>query len=145
MAIKELRRLHDVVTQHLRALKSMEYDPSGPFITSILELKLDTTTLFEWQKHSQSQTEVPHYQDLLTFIDLRAQASGGSTTSGIKRVKNKLTPSKKTPTPGRSVASFASNHYTVSSPCVLCQNEKYPLYVCPKFKPLLHDNICFER
>ena len=49
---KELRRLHDIVTQHLRALKSMEYDPSGPFITSVLELKLDTTTLFEWQKQS---------------------------------------------------------------------------------------------
>ena len=30
---KELRRLHDVVQQHLRALKAMDYEPSGPFIT----------------------------------------------------------------------------------------------------------------
>jgi hypothetical protein len=87
---KEPRRLHDVVTQHLRALKLMEY---GPFITSILKLKLDTTTLFEWQKYSQSQTEVAHYQDLLTLIDLRAHASGGSATAGIKRVKNEPLPS----------------------------------------------------
>ena len=36
---KELRRLHDIVQQHLRALKTMDYEPSGPFITSILELK----------------------------------------------------------------------------------------------------------
>ena len=49
---KELRNLHDRVHQHLRALKAMDYKPSGPFITSILELKLDTTTMFEWQKHS---------------------------------------------------------------------------------------------
>ena len=46
---KELRRLHDVVQQHLRAL---DYKPSGPFITSVLELKLDVNTMFEWQKHS---------------------------------------------------------------------------------------------
>ena len=138
---KELRRLHDIVTQHLRALKSMEYDPSGPFITSILELKLDTTTLFEWQKHSQSKAEVPHYQELLTFIDLRAQASEGSATAtaASKRVRNEPAPPKRTPATGRSVASFASNHDTVSSPCILCQNEKHPLYVCPKFKPLSHD------
>ena len=107
----------------------MEYDPSGPFITSILELKLDTTTLFEWQKHSQSKAEVPHYQELLTFIDLRAQASEGSATAASKRVRNEPAPSKKTPATGRPVASFASNHDTVSSPCVLCQNEKHPLYV----------------
>ena len=98
---KDLRRLHDIVTQHLRALKSMEYDLSGPFITSILELKLDTTTLFEWQKHSQSKAQVPHYQELLTFIDLRAQASEGSATAASKRVKNEPGPSKKTPATGQ--------------------------------------------
>ena len=37
---REIRKLHDTVLQHLRALKSMGYDPSGPFITSALELKL---------------------------------------------------------------------------------------------------------
>ena len=48
----------------------MGYDPSAPFITSAIELKLDETTLFEWQSCS-----VPHYQDLLDFINLRAQAT----------------------------------------------------------------------
>ena len=47
---KELRKLYDMVQQHLRALKAMDYKPSGPFITSILELKLDVDTMFEWQK-----------------------------------------------------------------------------------------------
>ena len=46
----ELQRLHNTVQQHLRALKAMNYKP---FITSILELKLDTNTMFEWQKFSQ--------------------------------------------------------------------------------------------
>jgi len=69
---KELRRLHDTIQQHLRALKSMKCEPSASFLTSVIELKL---AMFEWQKHSQGQTEVPHYGDLLEFIDLRVQAS----------------------------------------------------------------------
>ena len=53
----ELRSLHDTLQQHLRALT---------FITSIIELKLDATTLFEWQKHTQEKVDdVPPYQDLL--------------------------------------------------------------------------------
>ena len=47
----ELRRLHNVhvATSNLRALKAIDYEPSGPFVTSMLELKLDPTTMFEWQ------------------------------------------------------------------------------------------------
>ena len=82
---KELRRLHDAVQQHLRALRSMGYEPSGPFITSVLELKLDTNTMFEWQKHSQDCVDVPHYQELLNFIDLRAQASESSVSNTSKK------------------------------------------------------------
>ncbi len=55
---KELRRLHDTVQQHLRALKAMDQDPSGAFITSMMELKLDQTTMFEWQKTSQATKEI---------------------------------------------------------------------------------------
>ena len=44
---KELRSLHDMLQQHLRALKSMKLEPDLSFITSIIELKLDATTLFE--------------------------------------------------------------------------------------------------
>ena len=68
----EIRRLHDTVQQHLRALKSMGCEPSGPFITSILELKLDSNTSFEWQKFSQELLDLPHYGKLLEFLNLRA-------------------------------------------------------------------------
>ena len=49
---RELRRLHETVQQHLQALKAMDYEPPGPFVTSMLELKLDTNTMFERQMHS---------------------------------------------------------------------------------------------
>ena len=40
----EIWKLHDTVQQHLRALRSMDYKPSGAFLTSFLQLKLDSTT-----------------------------------------------------------------------------------------------------
>ena len=40
----------------------------------MIELKLDVDTLFEWQKHSQESTDVPTYEDLFSFNDVRVQA-----------------------------------------------------------------------
>ena len=86
---KELRKLQDTVQHHLRALKAMHYEPSGPFITSVLDLKLDVHTIFEWQKHNQSLATLPHYQELLEFINLRAQALETSVRKhSLQRVKS---------------------------------------------------------
>ena len=130
---KELRRLHDTVQQHLRALKVMEAEPNGAFITSIIELKLDVDTMFEWQRHSQDKTEeVPPYQDILEFLDLRAQASETSLPSVGKRLPkldHKVPP---------TIPSFPANPKTVGR-CVVCTTEKHPLYGCHRFKALPHD------
>ena len=45
------------------------------FVTSVLDTKLDQTTMFEWQKHSQGSKEVPDYLELLEFLDLQARAT----------------------------------------------------------------------
>ena len=43
---------------------------------SVLELKLDASMMFEWQEHSsQDSAEVLHFNDLLEFLNMRAQAS----------------------------------------------------------------------
>jgi hypothetical protein len=111
---KELRRLHDTVLQHLRALKSMKCEPSGPFLTSVIELKLDTDTMFEWQKYSQAMTDIPHYNDLLGFIDLRAQASETSLSTPNKRSDYRKPP-------GNTVALFSANPDPTSNQCVACK------------------------
>ena len=72
---KELHKLYYTIQQHTQALKAMDCEPLGLFLTSVIELKLDTKTVFEWQKHSQDASSMPHYLDLLEFINLRAQAS----------------------------------------------------------------------
>jgi hypothetical protein len=136
---KELRKLHDTVQQHLRALKAMDYEPSGPFITSVLELKLDVDTMFEWQKHSQSSATVPHYQELLEFINLRAQTSETSVPKNRKSTKNEI----KRPhhMSSKPVASFATSTSASSDKYILCKTDKHPLYACPKFKVQTPDKM----
>ena len=136
---KELRRLHDVVQQHLRALKAMGDDVPGPFITSVLELKLDQNTLFEWQKHSSESATVPHYDDLLEFVNLRAQASESLVTPS----RGSATLTSKRPFSSKPVASFAASASdSISSPnCPVCRTEKHPLYVCSRFKIMSHEQM----
>ena len=132
---KELRRLHDTVQQHLRALTAMGYEPSGPFITSAIELKLDANTMFEWQKFSQAHTAVPHYQHILEFVHLCAQASETSITE-----EKRNTPSNRvnhrSRVPPSKISSFTSTPVTESDQCSLCKNEKHQLFACPQFKSL---------
>ncbi|XP_064396444.1 uncharacterized protein LOC135343372 [Halichondria panicea] len=122
---KEIRALHDIVTQHLRALKSLGHEPSQAFITSLLEMKLDSTTMFEWQKHSQEHSDVPNYQVLLDFLNLRAQAAEAASTEK-KRAS-------------RPVNSMFINATTHSDNCAACGQEKHQLYACSKFRSLSHD------
>ena len=135
---KELRRLHDTILQHLRALKTLGHEPSSTFITSVLELKLDQSTMFEWQKHSQESTDVPHYQKLLDFIDLRAQASEVSASDAVRKSKVDTYQVKKPYF--KSVVSHAG----IADPvplCVVCKSERHPLYICQKFKSFPHERM----
>ena len=128
---KELRRLHDVLQQHLRALDAAESEPLSQFVTSIIQLKLDSSTLFEWQKHTQSTTEVPTFERILEFIDLRARASE-ITTPTIRRTPKVENPTRK------AIASFVANSGPSSGHCVVCKSEKHPLYHCSRFKEMSH-------
>ena len=130
---KELRRLHDMVQQHLRALRAMDYEPSGTFITSVLELKLNTNTMFEWQKFSQYSPKVLHFWDLLEFVNIQAQTSLATTKKGAD-VDHRLKTSAK------QITSFAASASANSeSTCILCKTEKHPLFACHQFKAMSHD------
>ena len=130
---RELRRLHDVATPHLRALKPMDYEPSGPFITYILELKLDPTSMFEWQRHSQDSREVHHYTALLEFLDLRAHASENSISDTNQKCQAAAFPEKPT--------MKLSYHVIIGDTCVACKLSKHPLYTCRKFRSLPHGQM----
>ena len=137
---KELRHLHDVLQQHLRALKAMDKEPSASFITSLIEMKLDPDRMFEWQKASQAYSaDVPHYTKLLEFLNLRAQASESASPESRKSTRNDYPLTKKR-LPNRST-SFVANTSGTTSNCVLCKTERHPLYACTRFKAMSHDKM----
>ena len=128
----EIRQLHDTIQQHLRALKTMDYEPSGPFITSILELKLDASTNFKWQKSSQDIPGYHHYGKLLDFLDLREKASEASNNN-IKKNLSRIDDCSKRGV-NKQITSFAANTFNVSNPSYsLCETEKHSLLTCPQF------------
>ena len=126
---REVRRLQDVAATHLRPLKVMDYEPSGPFGTSIFQLKLDSTTMFEWQRHSHDSRVAPPYMDLLNFLDLRPRASENSI--GHTNRRRQRAPPEKTFTK-------QSYHVNVDETCVACKSGKHSLYTCKKFRSLPH-------
>ena len=122
---KELCSLHDTINQHLRALKAMDYDTSGPFITSILKLELNEDILFKWQRHSHESGKVSHYQDMLDFLDLTAQ----STESIEYKVDCRGNPSQ----------HRASYVMSIDNTCLTCKKGNHPLYTCQAFKLLPYE------
>ena len=77
---KELRQLHDIVSQHLRSLKNIKGDTFESFVSSRIETKLDQAPKFVWQQHTSERKDLPSINELLKFIDGRAQASETSTS-----------------------------------------------------------------
>ena len=133
---KELRTLHDTVVQHLRALKALGHEPSKEFITSLLELKLDSVTMFEWQRHSQEHIDVPDCDKLLEFIDLRAQATEATIVDKKPR-GNHPPPSNK----AKPIPAFAASTKEAEGSCIGCKGEKHPLYSCSKFRSMSHEEM----
>ena len=95
--------------------------------------------MFEWQKFSQDSCDVPHYQKLLEFLNLRAQASEASSEASSERKKGSRG-DRKNP-PGRHITSFAANATDQPDACVLCKTDRHPLYLCQQFKTLPHDKM----
>ena len=113
----------------MRAIKAIDYSP-WTFVTSVLESKLNWTTMFEWQKHNQGSKEVPDYLELLEFLDLRARAT--ENTNGEPERKHSFNP------PSKNTARPSYMAYTDET-CVACKKAIHSLYSCKSFKALLRE------
>ena len=124
---KELHRLHYVCSQHLWALKTMGFDPSGPFAGSLIKMKLKQSTMFEWQKHTQENLDVPHYTVILEFINLPARASKMVLHECPKHLSQTVPSNNSTPIRTTYVEKVDTT----------CGVGKHPFNVCRKLKFLL--------
>ena len=115
----------------------MDCEPSGPFITSVPELKLDSRTMFEWQRHSSTSTTIPHYDDLLSFVNLRAQAAEHS----VSIINKPVTPAEERRN-HRTLSSHTTNIKLLDTGvCVACKaTTPHQLYSCTKFRSMSHED-----
>ena len=117
------------------------------FITSVIELKLDVDTMFEWQKHSQSSSGPPCKTcSTLSIFRLKPLKTSLSVSSK-KQPKSDLPPTRKSFP--HSKASFAMNSDTSNGYCVLCPFERHPLYIPSmshndKHSTLKRHNLCMS-
>ena len=131
---EDLRHLHDVSSQPLRALATTKQNITESFITSMLEMKLDQGKMFEWQRHSQEPKDVPYYSALLEFHNLKAQAFENAVCESDH--KHRTSAAKKECYP--QTQSYKVN---VDDRCVVCKLGRHPLYACKKFRSLPHEQM----
>ena len=127
---KELRHLHDVINQHMRAITTMFGDSLEAFVTSLIESKLDQNTMFAWQDYSHESKKVPPYTALLEFLDRRARATENTVREG-ERKRSTTSSERRAP----SKPSYTAN---VEETCIACKTAKHPLYGCRAFKAFSH-------
>ena len=116
----------------------MGHEPSKTFLTSLLQLKLDQTTRFEWQRHNQSEVDVASYTNLLDFLDLRAQATQTLTpdqTQQKRTHKGNPIHQSRQPHQHASFTAGANSNYTI------CKSKNNPLYMSPTFIAMPRDKI----
>ena len=98
--------------------------------------------MFEWQKYSQKSENIPPYDDLLEFLNLRAQATESSLLEhSNRRMKHDTPQSRKNLAGGGPVLSYIAGAEFTPNKCVVCRSEKHPLYACSKFRGMPHDDM----
>ena len=126
---KEVRRVFDVVTLHVRALKAEDQDSFDTLLTVLVEAKLENSLKLEWMKYSNEYKLTPPYSELLKFLDTQAQHSESLMQPGRKQ----YTEQKPAFKPRTSYMAMTENR------CPLCKATRHPLYACRVFQRLSHD------
>ena len=121
---QELRRLHDLLSQHIRALKASEDCNIEIYLTVTIELKLDEGTRLRLTEYSSRCEKTPSCEELLEFLD--TQARHYESVSHSARSMPKST----------TKAAYTTRPENV---CVACIKENHPLNTCGRFQSMSRD------
>ncbi len=104
----------------------MDYEPSGPSITSARHFSSlnGRSSAMNWQK-------LPHYHKLLEFVNLRAPASEAPISETNKKIRSDVNSARRYTRPIATIAEPFVN-------CVVCNASRHPAYICPNFKAMTH-------
>lgn len=141
--LSDLRNLADNIQRNLRALKSLN-EPVESWDTLLLYIfgnKLDVYSKREWETSCVKQSSVT-CDDFLKFLTERCHVlekmdsykqipnqSNNSKTGFVKTNKG----SHSFVTFNENVTSDRSHHNSPNSNCLICKEERHPIYRCPKF------------
>ena len=99
---------------------------SGPFIISVLELRLDTNTMFEWQNIAKKRLRYPLSKSS-AFFNLHAQDLEVHISEQSMKIRIEIWCIKKAFTSSKPITSFAGATEPVD--CSLCKSGKH-FFVC---------------
>ena len=74
----------------------MNEDKFETVLTGIIELKLDPTTMRDWQHSTRENKEVPPFEDLLDYLDLQARDTKNSVRDVVNKCPTASNPGKRT-------------------------------------------------
>ena len=124
---KELRDFHDVISRHVRSLRTIKGDTFEAYLSASMEMKLDKESKFAWHQCTHGKRDVPSMDELLQFVDWPAQASEFSTSRDIDR---------RPPPSERKIKTKAFYQITGERKRVGCNEYSHPLYACSSFQAL---------
>ena len=119
----ELRQLHDLLVQHIRALKALGQDTLETYLTAAIELKLDEGTKLKWMEYSSEREITPPYEELLKFLDIQARHHE-SVVQGVRKTGTDK---------WYTLRNYAA---TPENTCVACKKETHQLHNCGVFQKM---------
>lgn len=118
-----LRNLIDLTNECIYGVKALDISVNdwNPWIVLVVTKKLDHDTNKAWEEHINAATEIPDYDTLMEFLEVRYRVLEGLSKTRIK--KNKELNLK--------VRTHTATTNNIG--CYLC-NEPHTLYFCEKFR-----------
>ena len=133
---RELHQLHDLVSQHLLSLRTIKGDTFDSFLSSLIEMKLYQGSKFAWQQHTHERKDVPSIEQLLKFVDWRAQASELSCPRELSYPRDA---ERKYSAMEKKFKPRTSYQVNTERKCAACNEANHPLYTCTSFQELPHE------
>ena len=134
---RELRQLHDLVSRHLRSLRTIKGDTFDSFLSSLIKMKLDQGSKFAWQQHTYERKDVPSIEELLKFVVWRAQASELSCPRELSYPRDA---ERKYSTMEKKFKPRTSYQVNTERKCAAWNEASHPLYTCTAFQALSQED-----
>lgn len=132
----DLRKLHDTIVRHLRALENLNVSDTqfkASVISYVIKNKIDSRTATEFNKFKVKQ--IPDIDEMRKFLSERCELlehSNACNTPNQKSFSSGFSKAHNAKSPTYTKQSFVASH---AHTCAFCKGN-HQLFCCPKFLAL---------